>query len=252
MVTAPYRDDLNRIVVLNPKGGCGKTTLATNLASYFALRGPPPTLIDTDPNGYTSRWLDRRPPGSSTINGFATDPLNIPRKRSWGLRPRKEAGAVIIDTPAGLGEREVSALTYDAACVLIPILPSEFDIQVTTRFIANLMLVTQFELPVAVVANRTRKNTRSLARLMGILTSLETPTIAVWRSSQTYVQAAELGLGICELPHHQVKKDLAQLDLVIDWLDRRLCRNLEPGLISRINPLPKLFVASGARHGRAD
>ena len=70
MTTAAYRDDANKIVILNPKGGCGKTTLATNLASYFALRGPPPTLIDTDPIGYTTRWLERRPAERAEINGI--------------------------------------------------------------------------------------------------------------------------------------------------------------------------------------
>jgi len=242
MSIAPYRDDLNKIVVLNPKGGCGKTTLATNLASYFALRGPPPTLIDTDPNGFTARWLERRPPGSSKINGIVNDQSAIRGRRSRLFCTPKEAGAVIIDTPAGLNRREISELTYDADCILIPVLPSAFDIHVTTNFIAELLLLTQFDRPVAVVANRTRQNTNSLAVLLEILTGLETPTIAVLRNSQNYVHAADLGLGIYELPQHRVKKDIEQMDLIINWLDGLLTKTLEPGLISRFNPLPKLFA----------
>ncbi len=241
MTDAPYRDDLNKIVVLNPKGGCGKTTLATNLASYFALRGPTPTLIDCDPKGYTERWLERRPPGSRNINGIASDEFVLHGNRNWPFRTPKEAGAVIIDTPAALGRREISELTFDADCILVPILPSTFDVQVTTKFIAELLLLTDFDLPVAVVANRTRKNTKSLKMLMRILANLETPTIAVLSNSQNYVHAAAHGLGIYEMPHFRVRQDLEQMGLIIDWLDQQLMRTFEPTLISRVNPLPKLF-----------
>jgi len=250
MSIAPYPDDLNKIVILNPKGGCGKTTLATNLASYFALRGPPPTLIDTDPNGYTARWLERRPAASRRINGIVDHQSAIRGKRTWLFRAPKQAGAIIIDTPAGLDRREIAELTYDADCILIPVLPSAFDIHVTTNFIAELLLLTQFDRPVAVVANRTRQNTNSLAVLLEKLTDLETPTIAVLRNSQNYVHAADLGLGIYELPRHRVKKDVEEMDLIVEWLDRLLSKSLEPGLISRFNPLPKFFTpqATGLSH----
>jgi chromosome partitioning protein len=232
MIIAPYRDDLVKIVILNPKGGCGKTTLATNLASYFALRGPPPTLIDIDPNGYAAHWLERRPPNSCKIHGIADYMLSIHGTRTWPLRIPKETGTVIIDTPSGLARHDIRELTYDADCILIPVLPSAFDIHATTNFIAELLLLTELERPVAVVASRTRQNTNSLAVLLRILTSLETPTIAVLRDSQNYVHAADLGLGLYELPHNRVKKDLEQMDRVIDWLDRQLMRTMKPGLIS--------------------
>ena len=252
MTNEPYRDDLNKIVVLNPKGGCGKTTLATNLASYFALRGPTPTLIDCDPKGYTERWLERRPPGSRKINGIASDEFVLHGNRNWPFRTPKKAGAIIIDTPAALGRREISVLTYDADCILVPILPSTFDIQVTSNFIAELLHLTDFDLPVAVVANRTRQNTRSLRTLMRILANLETPTIAVLRDSQNYVHAAAHGLGIYEMPHFRVRQDLEQMDLIIDWLDQQLMRTFEPTLISRINPLQKLYASSAFGHSHAE
>ncbi|NNL63396.1 MAG: ParA family protein [Woeseiaceae bacterium] len=244
MTALPYRDDLNRIVILNPKGGCGKTTLATNLASYFALRGPAPTLIDTDPRGYTTRWLERRPPDSCRINGITYDKLAMHGRPSWPFRMPKEAGALIIDTPAGPGKREITELTYNADCILVPVLPSAFDVQVTANFIAELLLLTDFDRPVGVIANRTRKNTRSLARLMQVLTSFETPTIAVLRDSQNYVHAADLGLGIYEMPRHLVKQDLEQMDPIINWLDRQLATRLEPRPMSRFDSLPRLFASS--------
>jgi len=252
MITTLYRDDLNKIVILNPKGGCGKTTLATNLASYFALRGPTPTLIDFDPNGYTARWLERRPQDSRRINGIASDEFALQRRRGWPFHMSKMAGPVIIDTPAALTRREITELTYDADCILVPILPSAFDVHVTTSFIAQLLLLTDFDRPVAVIANRTRKNTRSLAMLMRVLNSIETPTIAELRNSQNYVHATALGLGIYEMPRHKVNQDIEQFDLIIDWLDRQLMKTLEPGLISRFNPLPKLFASSATGGSHPD
>ena len=129
MIIAPYRDDLNKIVILNPKGGCGKTTLATNLASYFALRGPPPALIDNDPKGYTVRWLEKRPRNSCEIHGVANYNLSNHATRTWQLRIPNETSTVIIDTPAALGRQEINELTYDADCILIPVLPSAIDIR---------------------------------------------------------------------------------------------------------------------------
>ena len=252
MVIAPYRDDLNKILILNPKGGCGKTTLATNLASYFALRGPTPTLVDTDPRGYSSRWLERRSADRPRVNGIATDEFDFRGKRTWPFRTPRKAGAIIIDTPAALDRTQIHRLTYDADCILIPILPSRFDVDVTTNLIAELLLITDLDTPIAVVANRTRKNTISLAKLQSTLAGLETPTIAVLRDTQHFVQASDLGLGIYEMPHHKVKQEIQQMDLIVGWLDHLLMRTLDPGLVSRFNPVRKLFGShsSGLSHTR--
>lgn len=223
MFISPNRNDLNKIVILNSKGGCGKTTLATNLASYFALRGPPPTLIDNDPNGYTMRWLEKRSRNRYAIHGIATCKPSVHATRSWQLRIPNETSTVIIDTPAAIGQAEIHELTYDANSILIPVLPSAIDIRNATKFIAELLLITQIDRrdrQLAVVANRTRQNTKSLTRLMRFLTSLEIPIIAVLRDSQSYVHAADLGVGIYEMPYHRVKKDIEQMDLIIKWLDR--------------------------------
>jgi chromosome partitioning protein len=245
MIIAPYRDDLSQIVILNPNGGCGKTTLATNLASYFALRGPPPMLIDNDPNGYTSRWLERRSKDSRRIHGISDCKLTILGKRTWPSRIPSETETVIVDTPAALGPREITALTRNADCILVPVLPSAFDIHTATNFIAELLLLTQFERPVAVVANRTRLNTNSLEMLTRILADLETPTIGVLRNSQNYVHAADLGLGIHEMPHHRARKDIAQMDLIANWVDQLLRRTWEPEITPAFNVQP-MSLAVGA------
>jgi chromosome partitioning protein len=245
MIIAPHRDDLNQIVILNPKGGCGKTTLATNLASRFAIRGSRPMLIDNDPNGYTSRWLEKRPQTSRKIYGIASGKIALHTRRAQPLRIPNEIDTVIIDTPAALGLQDISELTYNADCILVPILPSVFDTQSATNFVAELLLLTQFERPIAVVANRTRQNTKSLAMLMRTLANFETPTIAVLRNSQNYVHAADMGLGIYEIPYQRAKKDVKQMERVVNWLDRQLMKTWEPGLISPVAFQPKLRVESG-------
>ena len=239
MFISPNRDDLHKIVILNPKGGCGKTTLATNLASCYALRGPAPTLIDNDPNGYTMRWLEKRSRNRCEIHGIATYKSTMHATRSWQLRIPNETSIVIIDTPAALSQPDIHELTYDANSILIPILPSGIDIHYATKFIAELLLVTQIDRrdrQLAVVANRTRQNTHSLTKLLRFLTSLNIPIIAVLRDSQNYVHAADLGMGIYEMPHHRVKKDLEQMDRIVQWLDGLPTRKQEPELLTPFEP----------------
>ena len=224
MTKAANTDDPQKIVVLNPKGGCGKTTLATNLASLYALRGLAPTLVDCDPQGFCTRWLEKRPANRPLIHGVrlegavfsATAPLVPPA--------HPDSNTVIVDLPAGIPHEQLHAYTYMADNVLLPILPSEIVIHSATRFIAELLLDLQLdrrEQKLAIVANRVRSNTRSYQMLMRFLGSLKIPLIASLRDSQNYVHAAALGVGVCELPTHKVETDLAQLNAIVGWLDRR-------------------------------
>jgi len=232
MIIAPNRNDLDKIVILNPKGGCGKTTLATNLASYFALHGPAPTLIDNDSRGYSMRWLDKRPRNARKIHGIANYGSSGFSMRNSSLHIPGETNTVIIDTPAALGRREIDELTYDAACVLIPVVPSAFDVRAVTTFIAELLLLTEFDQPIAVVANRTRQNTKSLAMLLRILNDFETPIVAVLRDSQNFLHAANMGVGIYEMPRYSTKKDLEQMDVLTHWLDQLLAKTLDPEFVA--------------------
>jgi chromosome partitioning protein len=222
MVVSPNRNDLQRIVVLNPKGGCGKTSLATNLASYFALRGPTPALLDCDPQGASMRWLEKRSRLRPPIHGIAAYRNAINVTRTWQLRVPAETRHVIVDTPAGLENARIHDLVYDANAVLIPVMPSPIDIRYAARFIAELLLLAQLDrdsVRVGIVANRTRRNTRSLARLTRFLTSLKIPVIATLRDSQNYVRAAGEGIGICDLPLYKSKLDIVAMADIIAWLD---------------------------------
>jgi chromosome partitioning protein len=223
MFISPNRGDLQKIVVLNPKGGCGKTTLATNLASYFALRGPVPTLLDCDPQGFSMSWLERRSAKRQPIYGIAAY-KNVPNAtRSWHLRVPNESSHLVIDTPAALENPQVHDLIYNADNILIPVLPSPIDIRFAARFIADLMLVAQIERgnrKLAIIANRTRSNTRSLKQLMRFLTSLRIPLVAILRDSQNYVRATDRGIGVYELPHYKASRDIEDLSAIVGWLDQ--------------------------------
>lgn len=230
MDSNPHRDNLHKIVVLNPKGGSGKTTLATNLASFFAKRGPPPTLVDCDPLGYSMRWLNNRSAERPKVYGVAAYEHCITGGRSSELHAWPGSRHLIVDLPAALPEEQLYYQTYDANSILIPVMPSEIDIYSAARFIANLLLVAQLDRRnrnLAIVANRTRQHTISYRMLMRFLTSLEIPIIAELRDSQAYVHAAAQGIGIYEMPEYMVRKDVEQMDSIIAWLDNWRMRKLD-------------------------
>jgi chromosome partitioning protein len=233
MVTATNSADLSRIVVLNPKGGCGKTSLATNLASFLALRGPMPALLDCDPQGASMRWLEKRSRLRPPIHGIAAFRQSVNVTRTWHLRVPEETRQIVVDTPAGLEGPAIHDLVYDATNVLIPVLPSAIDIRYAARFIAELLLVAQLDrgsVRVGIVANRTRKYTKSLRQLRRFLSGLKIPVVATLRDSQNFVRAADEGLGVCDLPLYRAKQDLVAMAQIIAWLDRSEVDEASPDL----------------------
>jgi chromosome partitioning protein len=235
MAMTPNEDDLQRIVVLNPKGGCGKTSLATNLASYFALRGPMPALLDCDPQGASMRWLEKRSRIRPPVHGVAAFRNSMNVTRTWQLRVPQETRKIIIDTPAGLNGPQIHDLVYDANNVLIPVMPSPIDIRYAARFIAELLLVAQLDrgsVRVGIVANRTRLNTNSLKQLMRFLSSLKIPVVGVLRDSQNFVRAADEGIGVCDLPLYRAKTDFVAMSQIVAWLDR--CHAAEEEVVAPV------------------
>src|SRR5688572_22509502 len=202
MITISGTDGLHKIVVMNPKGGCGKTTLATNLAGWFTLRGPPPTIVDCDPQGFCTRWIERRAADRPKVHGLATGPLTT----SSTIEVHPESSVVIIDLPAAISSDQLHAFVYVADSLLLPVTPSDIDVYSATRFIAELLLDAQLDRSqqrVGIVANRVRERTRSFAMLMRFLGSLRIPLIGTLRDSQNFVQAAAQGLSVGELPPHR-------------------------------------------------
>jgi chromosome partitioning protein len=241
MLITPNRQNLNTIVVLNPKGGCGKTTLVTNLASYYAARGPVPAVMDCDPQGSTMRWIEKRSPDQAAIHGIAAYKKTMQATRSWQLRVPIETTSLIVDSPAGLSHDNLREITRDASSILVPVLPSAIDIHAASRCIADLLLVAKIDRrdrKLAVVANRTRQNTRSFEKLMRFLDSLGIPIIGVLRDSQNFVRAAEEGIGVCEMQQHRVRKEMEQLDRVVAWLDDWRQRRRDTAISQRVAQLP--------------
>ena len=213
-----------RIVVLNPKGGSGKTTIAINLASYYAVRELRPVLMDYDPQGSSIRWLKKRTPQQPAIHGIAAYERNNRTTRSFHLRLPEETQRVVIDTPASLSSHEMPELTRGADVVLVPVLPSDIDIHACSKCIADLLLVAKVrrnDNRIGVIANRVRKQTLIYQSLMRFLATLQIPIVATFRDSQNYIRGAELGVGIHEMKPYLVREDLEQWDPLVLWLESR-------------------------------
>ena len=213
---------MQRIVVLNPKGGSGKTTLAINIAAYFALRGDSTLLIDRDPQGSATRWLRKRKAPQAEIRGIATFERDSRTTMSWQMRVPEGTEKIVVDSPAAVEARALPELTRDAHKIIVPVLPSDIDIHAASRCIADLLLVAKIkraENRIGVIANRVRKNTLMFQSLMRFLEKLDIPVVATIRDSQNYVRAAEQGVGIHEMKAYTVKEDLAQWQSLLAWLE---------------------------------
>jgi chromosome partitioning protein len=211
--TKPLTSEVRSILVVNSKGGSGKTTVATNLASYYAVRGAHVVLADFDPQASSLAWLSARPEDHPRIHGLAAwkDPLRIPR----------QTDTVIMDAPAGVHERQLARLARLAQTVLIPVLPSPLDIRAVTEFIENVLRVRQtadLSAKVAVLANRVRDVTRIADVLDEFLRGVNLPFVATLRDSQNYITAAERGLGLVELAPAAAAQDIEQWDPLVTWL----------------------------------
>jgi chromosome partitioning protein len=206
---------MRHILVMNPKGGCGKSTIATNLASYYATRGRHVALADFDPQRSSVDWVGLRPEDAPRVVGV--------QAFEDGLRavPRN-ADVVVIDAPARAHGRELTELVRRAETVLVPVLPSAIDMRAASNFIAELLdvgRVARRQAKIAVIANRIKENTLSFDELDAYLRKLGIPYIATLRDAQNYVRAYSRGLGVFELPQYLAWQDWEQWLPLIDWLE---------------------------------
>jgi chromosome partitioning protein len=212
---------MKRVLVLNPKGGSGKTTIAINLAACYAVHGERPALMDMDPQASTMRWLRKRPADEPAVHGIAAFERSAAVTRSWQMRVPAECRTVIIDTPASVDAHALPDLTRGVDAILVPVMPSDIDIHATAKCIADLLLVAKIrrsEKRIGIIANRVRSNTRVSQSLTRFLESLDIPLIATLRDSQNYVRSAEIGIGVCEMPRWQVQQELPQWQQILAWL----------------------------------
>jgi chromosome partitioning protein len=227
---------MQRIVVLNPKGGSGKTTIAINLASHFALLGERPVLMDYDVQGSSSHWVRKRQQTQAQVHLVSVFERAAFATRTFQLQLPEGTSRVIIDTPAAVEAQEMPELTRTADKILIPVLPSDIDIHACSRCVQNLLLVAKVRRSdnrLGIIANRVRRNTLSYQSLTRFLGTLDIPIVATLRDSQNYVRAAELGLGLEEMNPYQVVEDLVQWQSLFDWLEVPSARHRAGGTPDR-------------------
>ena len=205
---------MRHIMVMNAKGGCGKSTLATNIASYFANEGASVALADYDPQRSSLDWLDRRPDDRPKIAAVAAF--------EGGLRrcPRG-VDLCIIDAPARTHAKELTDLVRHAETIVVPVLPSTIDMQATTVFLEELKKVGKVarkQAKLGLVANRARDNTLIYGELDEYLTKARAPYVAALREAQNYVRAYTRGLGIFELPEYLAWPDWDEWEPLTAWL----------------------------------
>ena len=205
------------IVVANPKGGVGKSTLSTNLAGYFASRGHGALLGDIDRQQSARAWLNIRPPATTPI---ATWDIS----EDYIAKPPKGTTHVVLDTPAGLHGWRLNDVLKMADKVIVPLQPSIFDILATQDFLRRLAeekAVRQGEIDVGIVGMRVDARTRSADQLHRFIEGLNLPVLSYLRDTQNYVQLAAHGLTLWDIAPSRVQRDIEQWQPIIDWVEGR-------------------------------
>jgi chromosome partitioning protein len=202
------------IVVANPKGGVGKSTLSSNMAGYFASQGHAVMLGDVDRQQSSRLWLTLRP-------------ATLPAIQSWDVskdqiaRPPKGTTHIVLDTPAGLHGKGLEAVMKLADKVIVPLQASVFDIYATQDFISELAERRKgSRVQLAVVGNRIKDHTKATEHLKEFLQTLDVPLLALLRDTQNYAHLAAHGLSLWDVAPHKVEKDLAQWAPVLTWLNQ--------------------------------
>ena len=205
---------MRHVMVMNSKGGCGKSTLATNVASYFASEGYKVALADYDPQRTSLDWLAIRPsdlPSITPVDAYQEGLRGVPR----------DTEVLVIDAPARTHGSEMNELVRRAETILVPVLPSPIDMKACGHFMTELLelgKVQRAQARLAVVANRVRENTLLYEELDQYLTKLKVPYLSSLRQSTNYLRAFQRGMGIFELPEYLARPDWEQWEPITKWL----------------------------------
>jgi len=215
---------MNTTLVINSKGGSGKTTVATNLASYFAAHDIPTTVMDYDPQGSSLHWLRVRTQPGGRIYGANAAPQKGGRIRSVEMHVPADTQQLLIDAPAGASGLLLQEMLSKADGILIPVAPSAIDIHATANFVRDLLLVGRIRtrnIQLAVVANRVRSSMPVYQPLERFLNSLGLPFLTRISDSDVYVKAAEAGIGIFEMASSAAAAECAEFMPIVEWVGRQ-------------------------------
>lgn len=199
------------ILIANPKGGSGKTTLSTNIAGYLASQGHRVMILDIDRQKSATQWLTNRPFEFPIID-LAEDIENIPVEADW----------LVIDSPAGLHGKNLESILKNVSMVVVPIAPSIFDIQASREFLERLnqeKSVRKGKIFVGLVGMRMAPLTRAATQLEQFIERLDLPVLAYLRETQVYVNAAFEGKSLFDLPPSLAAREIEQWEYLLKWLD---------------------------------
>lgn len=202
------------ILVVNPKGGSGKTTIATNLAGYYTSKGVSTSLVDLDQQKSAFQWANSRPETADKIDIFAELQASYPGQR------------VIYDCPAQIEIALTAKLINQSDVIIMPINPSVIDHRAAFKFIFDVRRLIRAKkcpkIDIGLVANRANSSFNSYGELREFAKMMRTPIVAALRNSQNYVNAAEVGLSIFEMPNQRFDHDRAQWRTLVAWAEGTL------------------------------
>ena len=208
---------MQTILVASSKGGCGKTTIATTIAGYFAAEGKPTVLVDADRQGSSLRWAEKRAALSSPVLGIPAT------RRDWADRIPDDAQRVVIDGPAGIRVNELTELLEHADVLLVPVLPSRIDLDASEAFLADVAQIPRIKkgkVAVGLIANRLKPWTTASQEAVEEMKRLPFPLIAQLRDTQGYIVVAGLGKSIFDYNSETIRSHQEDWEKILRWLKK--------------------------------
>jgi chromosome partitioning protein len=206
-----------KVLVASSKGGAGKTTIATNLAAYYAVDGKNTVLVDADRQGSSQRWAEKRAEMPNAVLGISG------LRRDWPRHVPDDAERVVVDSAAGIRSGEVGEYLDEVDAVIVPILPSAIDLEAAEPFLAEvaaLSPVKRGKVPVALVANRLKPWTNASQQAIDTIKRFPFPIVAELRDTQGYVLASELGKSIFDYNSEVVRSHQDDWAKLLRWLKK--------------------------------
>lgn len=205
---------MRAVLVANPKGGAGKTTLATNLSGAFANQGKKVTLCDLDRQQSSLRWMAFRDPALPSVTGYFAGNqmvLNLPKEADW----------VVMDAPAGLQGYKLNDYLRQVDKVLVPLVPSVFDMAATEDFLNSIRQEMRGrKTAMGIVAMRVDPRTRAAGMLEEYLKHFDIPIVAYLRNTQNYVNVAAAGMTVFDPPRARHRRDIEQWESLLRWISK--------------------------------